>query len=527
MKHWKRKDNARDGQSRSILQLEPLENRVMLSANPLDEFGDSFKSAALAQAEESGSTTISSDIYSYRDKDYINFTALGTGKLILDLDTTDSGLIPSVAVYNSQMKVVTKTNWRLHDGNSEIAFLAEEGQQYTVGISSVKKTSGDYTLTMNGPQTGQIWSEDYGDNRYEAENLTDAKSLSGEILNRSGNDNDYFSFTAKSDGQATIKLVPRDGTLDAALVVCRANGRCIAKSNQNGLGESESVTLNVIAGTRYYIKTDGVGKSQGLYDLELSGAGLEPEVEMAGAELAGNYENSYAVLIGASRYEKVQNLEETETDVQLVRQSLVESLNIDPDNIITLTGDRTSVNSKTIANAVNWLNTNTGPGDLAIFYYSGHGDYGRDYEVNDMESLYLPGGDNITEAELKAMLTPFDNETAKLVILDSCYSGGFISLGSSIANTTVLASSQFDQLSWGYVERFNGNAGNGSVFTSWLTKGLNENKVANSSIDSNSDGKVSFGEAYLFADRQVRAYTSQSWSQQDPIAKMLYGDIIL
>ncbi|MBN2843260.1 MAG: caspase family protein [Sedimentisphaerales bacterium] len=525
MKHWKRQKES--GSPRSVLRLESLDSRVLLSAGVYDDFGDNYKSAALVEHEDPGLTTIESDIYSYKDKDYISFTALGSGKLILSLDTSDSDLIPIVTVYNGKMKKMSSTNWRLHDDVSEVAILVEEGEKYTVGIRSVRKTYGDYVISIDGPQTGQLWTEDYGNSKYEAELLSETKSVAGEILNQSRNDKDYFSFYAQSNGQVTIDVIPQDNTLDANVAILNSRGKTVAKSNAGGLGATESITINVEAGQLYYVKTVGVSRTQGLYSLELSGTGLDPEGEISQAYEAKEYENCYAVLVGASEYDRAHDLAETELDVQLMQQALTEAMNVDPANIMTLTGNKYSVNSSTIENALSWLDANTGPGDLALFYYSGHGDYGRSVVKDDNETLYLPSGDDITELELRAMLSKFDADTTKLVIIDSCYSGGFAQTADYIPNTAVLASSQFNQISWGYVERFNIDAAKGSVFTSLFAEGLMENKVSDSAIDTNSDGKVSFGEAFILADTNANFYTGKSWSVQDPLARMRYGDIIL
>ena len=74
--------------------------------------------------------------------------------------------------------------------------------------------------------------------------------------------------------------------------------------------------------------------------------------------------------------------------------------------------------------------------DVILFYYSGHGDFGTRVDVDDDECLDLPNGDDYTEAELQAQLQLFAASTQKIVILDSCYSGGFLGLSRTCSNTT-------------------------------------------------------------------------------------------
>ncbi len=526
-----RKKQTRSSQNISKLQLETLENRVLLSNAIIDDFGSTYRTAGVAVLDDAGDYSVDSDLYSFRDRDVLTFTAVGSGQMNLTLDTSESDLHPIVVVYNERHRLATFSNYRLHDGDTELAFLVEEGKDYSIKVQSVRRTSGEYSLTLDGPEIGQLWEDDYGSKYRVANEVIEAGVNSGQILNARANDIDIIQFTAVKSGTVTATMTPQDEALNAVLWARKSNGRWIGRSNSSLNGGSETLTFDVVEGKTYYLLADGYRRSQGQYTLEISGDVLTEPVDSEPQEsepATSQYSNTYALLIGATEYSLLNDLDETAVDVDLMTDTLINTFDIVPDNIKTIVGGSEDVNYSSVYSGIKWLDSVTGENDLAIIFYSGHGGYGKSVLKNDNETLILPDNTQLSEYELTKFLAGFEKEADKLLILDSCYSGGFANIANTVDNTAVIASSAYDQVSWGNTPSYKSSgSSDSSLFTGWFTTALNENRVQGSILDNNSDGKVSFGEAFNWTDSMVNDITGYNWNNQDPLMNILLGDIIL
>ncbi len=163
------------------------------------------------------------------------------------------------------------------------------------------------------------------------------------------------------------------------------------------------------------------------------------------------------------------------------------------------------------------------PGDTLFFVYSGHGGYISDSDSDPDETgaksfasdawdetVGLWGdSDQLTDDALAQIFNTqaFEGVTT-IVIMDACYSGGFIGGTNdlnTVSNLTFLGSSQEDQESYGWNDAL-------SIFTQGLINGLE-----NLSADADGDGILLAGEWFDFA----YAYTTGEVSGQDPV---FWGD---
>jgi hypothetical protein len=76
-----------------------------------------------------------------------------------------------------------------------------------------------------------------------------------------------------------------------------------------------------------------------------------------------------------------------------------------------------------------WMASQADADDVCLFFYAGHGDYNTDIapidEADGWDEYICPEGGNIRDDELDAwMTTPIKGK--KVVIIDSCFSGGFV-----------------------------------------------------------------------------------------------------
>ena len=160
----------------------------------------------------------------------------------------------------------------------------------------------------------------------------------------------------------------------------------------------------------------------------------------------------YAVLVGIDGYQYLSKLENCEKDARDMKDILIRKCGFSSSNVEILLGSQaTYVNIK---NAINSRLALAGPNDLIVFYYSGHGDYGPTdvypYDESDDQDEYIcpvNAKNNgrqtnwIRDDELKEWFDAI-NAKNKLLIFDSCRSGGLIKNGMSSQD-----SSEFEYMS--------------------------------------------------------------------------------
>jgi uncharacterized caspase-like protein len=149
-----------------------------------------------------------------------------------------------------------------------------------------------------------------------------------------------------------------------------------------------------------------------------------------------------ALLIGVGHYkylpyttekgEKLDNLRGPANDVQKIKDLLVSGYNFSEDNILVLK-DQEATREAILSHFNQWLVKGTRPGDLVLFYYSGHGtripksDNGFYKAICPYDTLLK--AKNLTDAkliineELGDLLGKLRGREV-VVIMDSCHSGG-------------------------------------------------------------------------------------------------------
>lgn len=163
---------------------------------------------------------------------------------------------------------------------------------------------------------------------------------------------------------------------------------------------------------------------------------------------------TYALVTGVGTYNDPRNnLPCLDADIANIRRAL-HALSVPPSNIATLTDSKATAAAITRAFREQ-LARKCGPGDTAIFYFSGHGFHVPDQngdEEDGQDEIIVPYGINIARPE--SYIT--DDQIADLikevrgaqvvVILDSCHSGtGTRSLDASIQKTWKPAYQEADE----------------------------------------------------------------------------------
>lgn len=124
-----------------------------------------------------------------------------------------------------------------------------------------------------------------------------------------------------------------------------------------------------------------------------------------------------AVLIGINDYPGEDgDLPYSVNEINSFRKTLIDGKNWNEINIQTILNNQATINN--INSSINWLSENADENDVSIFYYSGHGS-------RDLNNEYLFVYDGvISDVEIDEKLDNINGRV--IVILDSCYSGGFV-----------------------------------------------------------------------------------------------------
>jgi len=124
-----------------------------------------------------------------------------------------------------------------------------------------------------------------------------------------------------------------------------------------------------------------------------------------------------AILLGINDYPgETGDLPYSVNEINSFKKTLIEGGNWIDSNIQTIKDNQANINN--INTAINWLSINADDNDISIFYYSGHGS-------RDLYNEYILVYDGtISDIELDEKLDTIQGRV--IVILDSCYSGGFV-----------------------------------------------------------------------------------------------------
>ncbi len=154
-----------------------------------------------------------------------------------------------------------------------------------------------------------------------------------------------------------------------------------------------------------------------------------------GLAVPAHAQTKHAVFVGINDYIEFEDeaggdLLGAEHDARVMREVLVERWGLDPADALTLLGR--DATKEAIREAITvWLAERTEPGDLAIFYFAGHGSQVYDLDGDEPDGLdetlapadVLPvsSANDIRDDEFRAWLSTIRTEV--VVILDSCHSG--------------------------------------------------------------------------------------------------------
>lgn len=152
-----------------------------------------------------------------------------------------------------------------------------------------------------------------------------------------------------------------------------------------------------------------------------------------------NVPQKLALLVGINEYEMVSDLEGCVNDVELMESLLAKKFGFNKSKISKLT-DENATREGIITAFQKHLVSNARPGDIVVFYYSGHGAQVRDLgrvnqeEADQLEEILVPHDfedkpslpfKGISDDEINGLLKLVTNITDNVTfIFDACHSAG-------------------------------------------------------------------------------------------------------
>ena len=514
----------------NCLRVEMLEDRCLLStAIDADPGNHPFWACQLNLDDD---TTYEQEISAFNDRDYYVVTPEYSGLMTVDMEASEgSGLDTVLFAYNSRYRLMDYSlDYSVSTTDSQVQFYVEAGQNYYLLAFGQKWSTGDYTLVIDQPDADSpVWEKnDYSNSLVRATVIEIESSSVSTIEVDAGiypaNDIDCFSFTAPTDGRYTVSMTTQDSPLDSYLFLFNSRYRLVDRNDDVSSRNTDSqIVFEAEAGETFYILADGWRYSSGTYtlsiDMPYDSSNSQQDTnggsgDGSGESIVSDETDVWVLAVGAYDYSGVMNdLAGPQADMDIVTSMMTDYYGVSSDHINIIAGSSEEVNAGSLEAGVQWLADNADADDIAMFYYSGHGEAGISTVLDDNESLFLPDGSHIYQSTLDSWFGQINEETSKILIIDSCYSGGFVSLADSLSNTAVISTCDFDQTAWDEVPGFYPASGSsrGGIFANWLSYG-----VRSGAADTNNDNRVSFLEAFSYADFNINIVTGTGFSNQDP-----------
>lgn len=360
--------------------------------------------------------------------DTYTFQGRPNQRVVIDLETTDfDGYLVLIPPDGEQIE---NDDDEEREGHSLIeADLSQRGE-YTILVTSYEEgETGRYALRISlGNRTSSRESSaplslSYGQTRNGT--LTKSDLLDG------GGYTDAYEFDGRKGDRVVLEM--RSSDFDTYLRLVPPDGAHIDSDDAGDDQTRSRIELTLAeSGSYQVIATSYEDKETGAYALTLRRAGGTPppaETRPAPRPSSGSDPGSrvFGVFVGISDYEGDDNdLEYTADDAKRTQEQMVRGVGMREENSTLLVDGQATVArfKRAVADAAAAASAD----DLVVLFFSGHGDrvartgaQPADPDGFD-ETLTFYDGD-ITDDEMTRLLAPIRGRV--LLVLDSCFSGGF------------------------------------------------------------------------------------------------------
>ena len=310
-------------------------------------------------------------------------------------------------------------------GHSVIETTLTELGTYTVIVTSYKAgETGAYTLTIESAEgTGSSVNRDVAS--IDSGQEEDGRLEQGDTQLESGEFVDMYVFDGTAGQTLTVELTTSE--FDPFLgVLLPSGGAPIENDDCNNRRDQACVGFELQESGRYRIAVTSYGPGEtGAYHMSMqltSGGGSTP------MRPTGNHGRIFGVFVGISDYPNDgDDLPLTAQDAVALQAAFAQGVGMAAEDSVLLTDGEATMAA--VREAITRLGSQAGESDTFVFFYSGHG--GRlkrgDFQQSDPdgmdETLMMVDG-HILDDEFNAILDSVNAGTT-LLLLDSCFSGGF------------------------------------------------------------------------------------------------------
>jgi hypothetical protein len=311
--------------------------------------------------------------------------------------------------------------------NSRLVIEFPADGAYRVGVSSFRSgETGSYRLEAAVPAAGVAATRPQNAAPIRIGQSVGGRLTQDDSRRAAGEYSDHYRFTARRGERVRISLAAED--MDTYLILQRPDGSRDANDDtqENGRPSLNSRLDTVLAedGDYVIVATTYRPDATGDYRLSLERSpGLPRQIGVPGGPRV------IALLVGVSDYgERINPLPNTDADARELYNSLRGAGLLHPASQLLVNEQATT---KNVAQAFERAAAAAGPDDLFLFFFSGHGAQ-VDTAVGAAELDGRAETIELYDAALTdAQLTPLFRGVRgrmSMLVLDSCFSGGFRSL---------------------------------------------------------------------------------------------------
>lgn len=386
--------------------------------------------------------------------------------------------------------------------NSRLVTTLPASGAYTIHVTSYAAgESGAYQLNIGPAQATTPSDALAGDagQSFAAGQTMNGELAEGDTQLQSGEFIDTYSFQGEAGQRVVIDM--RSTQMDPYLILLAPSG---AQEDNDDVAPGRDTNARIettLAETGQYRigATSYQPGERGAYVVTLQ-QGAAPQVSASDSA-----RRVFAVMVGISDYPGTGNdLPLTAEDARKLQAALQRQGRLAPESVTLLDGQATRA---AVRAAIQRVGAAAGPDDLFLFFYSGHGN-----QVRASVSATEPDGKNETIEMVDGAITDdemndlFQNVRAQtsLLVLDSCFSGGFARDVVSRPGVMGLFSSEED-LTSSVAEKFEA----GGFLSHFIQTGLS------GGADENSDRVITAGELGAYVRREFAREERISASTQD------------
>lgn len=343
-------------------------------------------------------------------------------KLIIDVSSTDfdTYLIvrgPSVSEDNDD---------GTEAGHSHVEVVLPEAGTIKIAVTSYGAgATGEYDLSIDHQAAADNTSISNDVTRLEPGQPVAGELTASDNTLSQGEYVDSYSFDAAAGQPITVDMISTD--VDAFLAVILPDDKTIQNDDFAGQGSNSRVQFNAPMAGRYQVwTTTYAGGVTGTYTVKLSTGAIPTSapVAMGSGRLHG-------IFMGISDYpdrRKMGDLDFTAEDAKKMYEAMPGLGGMQPgQSFLFMDADASAANLRA---SLAKIAADSRPGDMFVFFYSGHGSRvprtsWQPSDPDGIDETIELSDEAVLDDDFSALLDTLPQGVTSIILLDSCFSGGF------------------------------------------------------------------------------------------------------